>query len=100
MKTFFASAFAAALLIGAPMTLSACQTETQREVESDGDVDYDTELGIDESAVDEAQNDAEAFGNEVEDGAQEVGNDIEDAANDAGDAIDRNVDLGDNAEDQ
>ncbi|MDT0632667.1 hypothetical protein RQM47_10940 [Rubrivirga sp. S365] len=100
MRIYLTSAFAAALLIGAPLTFTGCETETQREVESDGDVDYDTELGVDEAAVDEIQTDAEVIGNEVEEGAREVGDNIEDAAQDAGDAIDRNVDLGENAENQ
>lgn len=97
MNKFLASAFAATLLVASPAALTGCQTETQREVESDGDVDYDTEIGVDESEVDEFQNDAEAFGNEVEEGAREVGDDIERGARSAGDAIDDNVDLGDNA---
>ena len=97
MNKLFNTAFAAALLIGGPVALSGCETETQREIESDGDVDYDTEFGVDESAVDDVQNDAEAFGNEVEAGAREVGQDIEGAAMEAEDAVDRNIDVGDNA---
>ena len=97
MNKIFASALAATFLVASPVALTGCQTETQREVESDGDVDYDTEIGVDESAVDEFQNDAETFGNEVEEGAREVGADIERGARDAEDAIDENIDLGDNA---
>ena len=97
MNKLFTTAFAAALLVGGPLALSGCQAETQREVEADGDVDYDTELGVDESAVDGMQNDAEAFGNEVEDGAREVGRDIGAGAQEAEDAIDRNIDVGGNA---
>ena len=93
MNRLLASAFAATLLVASPVALTGCQTETQREVESDGDVDYDTEIGID----DDLQEDAEAFGNEVEEGARQVGEDIERGARNAGDAIDENIDIGDNA---
>ena len=88
---------ASALVVGAPLTLTACETETQTEIESDGDVDRDVEIGLDDAAVDEAQDDLQNLGAEVEDGARQVGNDIEAGAQNAADAIDDNIDIGDNA---
>jgi hypothetical protein len=85
-STYF---LAGALLVGAPLALTGCETETQREVEADGDVDYDTEIGVDEADL-----------QEIEAGARELGQDIEQGAESVGDAVDRNVDLGDDAEDQ
>lgn len=92
--------FAAALLVGGPLALTGCEAETQREVEADGDVDYDTEIGVDEGDLQELESDAERAGENIERGAREVGEDIEAGAREVGDAVDRNVDLGDNAEDQ
>ena len=107
------SLLAALLLAGAP--LAGCEAETQTEIESDGDVDRDVEIGLDDAAIEEAQSDARNLGDEIEDGAQVLGNEIDQgadavggeieegaaavgaAARNAAEVIDENVDLGDNA---
>lgn len=90
------SLLTAALLVGAPLALTACERETRTEVEADGDYRSRTEVGVD----DRVEEGAREAGQEIEEGARELGEDIERGAREAGDAIDRNVDLGDNAEDQ
>ncbi len=76
---FYSSLLAGAFLLGAPLALTACETETQREVEADGDVDYDTEVGIDgnvqaetDQALDEAGAELYEAGREIRAGAEEV----------------------------
>lgn len=106
MTKFYAALLGAFALVAAP-ALSGCETETQTEIESDGQTDTDTELGIDDGVEAEA---AET-GNEIEAGLDSAGaairegavdgvNAVEDGAAAVGDAVDSNVDLGDNAENQ
>ena len=90
MKSFLTAAFALALVGTVPVGLVGCETEEQMEVESDGDVDYDTEIGVDEAALENAGDEAGAA-------LDEAGAEIRDAASDAENAIDENIDLGDNA---
>ena len=100
MNKLSAVLLGAAALVAAPLALSGCETEQQREVEADGDVDYDTEIGLDEGEVQELESDLDRTADEVGAGLERAGETIENEAREAGDAIDRNVDLGDNAEDQ
>ena len=79
-------------LVAVPLALVGCQEEAEYEVEPDGTVEAETDLGVNEAAVDDAVDDAGAA-------IDNAGEEIEDAANDAADAVDDNVDLGDNAGD-
>lgn len=88
------------LLVLSPAALTGCETETQREVEADGEVDTDVEVGVE----DDVERDVEAGAREAAADAgqalEEAGEEIREAAGDVHDAIDSNVDLGDNAENQ
>lgn len=78
----------AALLVGAPLALTACERETRTDVEADGDYRSRTEIGVD----DRVEEGARELGDDIERGAAEV----EQEAREAGDAIDRS--LGDDAD--
>ena len=95
-----------ALALGS-VALVACETDTRRDVEADGDVDTDVEVGINDDVESEAQEAAseaarglEAAGEDIRNAADQAGEKIQEAAEDVHDAIDSNVDLGDNAENQ
>lgn len=88
------------LPLGALLPLVGCQTETQTETHADGTVDRDIEVTLDDEAAAEAADDLEAAGAVVGDAAQEAGEAVLDAADQAEDVIDRNVDLGSDAENQ
>lgn len=83
-------------LVASPLVLTACQTETQTEVESDGEVDVDRELGVDEDVETETEAAFDSAGATFDN----VGDEIQEGADAIGDAVDENVDLGENAEDQ
>ena len=99
---------AAAITVGAPLALGGCERETQTEIEPDGDIDREVEYGIDEEALDEAEEDLDRLADEASEGARQIGEQIDEgaavagetlreAAQNASDVIDENVDLGANA---
>ncbi|WP_412070035.1 hypothetical protein [Rubrivirga sp. IMCC43871] len=84
--------------------LTGCEGETRREVQDDGTVQTDFEVGLDDEvdareALSDVGEELEGAGETLRDAAREAGAEVEAAVNEAGDAIDRNVDLGDDAED-
>ena len=97
MKTLLQALLALGLIVAVPTALTGCETEEQLEIEEDGDRDVDTEITLDDDAVDEAEADMNELGEDIEAGANEAGAAIRDAAQDAENAIDENIDLGDNA---
>ncbi len=110
----FLLALSLTFALGAAPLLTGCETETQREIESDGDVDVDTEIGLDDGVeaearegLLEAEEGLDEAGREIREAAGEAGNELDEAgreireaAGDVHDAVDSNVDLGDNAENQ
>ena len=94
----FTKALLVALVAG-PLALMGCERTTQTEIESDGSVETETEL---EPAVDAPDVEAalDSTGAAIERGAEAAGEAIEGAAQDVHDAVDSNVDLGENAENQ
>ena len=102
MNKFYVALLGAVALVSVP-ALSGCQTETQTEVESDGDVDRDTEIGLTpgaENALDNAGSNMEAGLDSAGAAVRAGGAAVVDGAEAVGDAVDSNVDLGDNAENQ
>ncbi len=102
MNKLYVVLFGAFALAAVP-ALSGCQTETQTEVESDGDVDRDTEIGLTpgaETTLDNAGSNMEAGLDSAGAAVRAGGKAVIDGANAVGDAVDSNVDLGDNAENQ
>ena len=100
MNKLSAVLFGTAALAVAPLALTGCEVEEQQEIEADGDVDYDTEIGLDEGEVQELEANADRAADEIGEGLNRAGETIENEAREAGDVIDSNVDLGDNAENQ
>lgn len=88
------------LVLAAPFALTACQTESRTEIESDGEVDRGVEVTLDSAAADEAESDLEAAGAATRGALQDAAETVTDAAERTRDAIDSNVDLGENAENQ
>lgn len=99
-KTYLA--LAAFALVAAP-ALSGCETETATY--PDGDtittpgIDDDVEAGT-AALGDSIASGAEQTGNAIQEGAAEAGAEVREGAQDAADAVDSNVDLGKNAENQ
>lgn len=102
MKAFHTALLGAFALIAAP-ALSGCETETATY--EDGDtittpgIDDDVEAGV-EAFGDSVASGAAQTGDAIQEGAAEAGAEIREGAKDAADAVDSNVDLGDDAENQ
>ena len=102
MNKMYVALLGAFVIVGAT-ALSGCQTETQTEVEANGDVDRDAEVGLTpdaEAALDNAGSSMEAGLDSVGAAVREGGQAVIDGADAVGDAVDSNVDLGENAENQ
>ncbi len=92
-----------ALAFVAVPALGGCQTETQTEIQSDGDVERDTDVRL----APEAEAALDSTGAAMEAGLDSAGAAVRaggqaliDGAKAVGDVVDSNVDLGENAENQ